>query len=152
MVIILQVIDINNELIDKIRSFLTSINSLSEIDEELIPNGVAIMDTNEVKGYITYEKFCEYGLIRYFIFQKVLPFNLIKDMFLLLSQKAIANEIESLISIGKSKEVIELFNELAFYQIDSSNFLINGQNLKGTELEDALILRYDLNKDITINN
>ncbi len=149
MVIILQIVNINNELIDKIKTFLENINSILEIDEDLIPDGVAIIDNDEVKGYITYEKFCEYGLIRYFIFQRTLPENLITDMFLELVNKAALNEIESFISIGKSDEVIALFNKLNFYQIDINNFFINGQNLTGTELEKALILKYDFCKNIT---
>ena len=40
--------------------------------------------------------------------------------------------------------MISLFQSLAFYQIDQDNFLINGQNIKGTELEDAQILKFDI--------
>ncbi len=144
MVMILQVININEDLKKDIIQFLLNINSVTEIDEEILTNGVAILDENLVKGYITYEKFCEYGLIRYFIFQKNLSPTLINDMFLALINKAKADEIESFVSIGKTEEVISLFQSLAFYQIDQDNFLINGQNIKGTELEDAQILKFDI--------
>ena len=127
MVMILQVININEDLKKDIIQFLLNINSVTEIDEEILTNGVAILDENLVKGYITYEKFCEYGLIRYFIFQKNLSPTLINDMFLALINKAKADEIESFVSIGKK-----------------DNFLINGQNIKGTELEDAQILKFDI--------
>ena len=144
MVMILQVININEDLKKDIIQFLLNINSVTEIDEEILTNGVAILDENLVKGYITYEKFCEYGLIRYFIFQKNLSLTLINDMFLALINKAKADEIESFVSIGKTEEAISLFQSLAFYQIDQDNFLINGQNIKGTELEDAQILKFDI--------
>lgn len=71
MVIILQVININEELKKEIINFLSNISSVTEIDEDIISSGVALLDDNQIKGYITYEKFCEYGLIRYFIFQKI---------------------------------------------------------------------------------
>ena len=135
MVIILQVININEELKKEIINFLSNISSVTEIDEDIISSGVALLDDNQVKGYITYEKFCEYGLIRYFIFQKNLPSSFITDMFSSLVLRAKNDEIESFISIGKTQEVIDLFNELAFYQIEQDNFLINGQKLRGTELE-----------------
>lgn len=124
MVIILQVININEELKKEIINFLSNISSVTEIDEDIISSGVALLDDNQVKGYITYEKFCEYGLIRYFIFQKNLPSSFITDMFSSLVLRAKNDEIESFISIGKTQEVIDLFNELAFYQIEQDNFLI----------------------------
>ena len=144
MVIILQVININEELKKEIINFLSNISSVREIDEDIISSGVALLDDNQVKGYITYEKFCEYGLIRYFIFQKNLPSSFITDMFSSLVLRAKNDEIESFISIGKTQEVIDLFNELAFYQIEQDNFLINGQNLRGTELEGAKVLKFDI--------
>ena len=131
MVIILQVININEELKKEIINFLSNISSVTEIDEDIISSGVALLDDNQVKGYITYEKFCEYGLIRYFIFQKNLPSSFITDMF------------SSLVLRAKNDE-IDLFNELAFYQIEQDNFLINGQNLRGTELEEAKVLKFDI--------
>ena len=60
MVIILQVININEELKKEIINFLSNISSVTEIDEDIISSGVALLDDNQVKGYITYEKFCEY--------------------------------------------------------------------------------------------
>ena len=144
MVIILQVININEELKKEIINFLSHIGSVTEIDEDIISSGVALLDDNQIKGYITYEKFCEYGLIRYFIFQKNLPSSSIIDMFSSLVSRAKTDEIESFISIGKTQEVIDLFNELAFYQIEQDNFLINGKNLKGTELEEAKVLKFDI--------
>ena len=144
MVIILQVININEELKKEIINFLSNISSVTEIDEDIISSGVALLDDNQVKGYITYEKFCEYGLIRYFIFQKNLPSSFITDMFSSLVLRAKNDEIESFISIGKTQEVIDLINELAFYQIEQDNFLINGQNLRGTELEEAKVLKFDI--------
>ena len=105
MVIILQVININEELKKEIINFLSNISSVTEIDEDIISSGVALLDDNQVKGYITYEKFCEYGLIRYFIFQKNLPSSFITDMFSSLVLRAKNDEIESFISIGKTQEL-----------------------------------------------
>lgn len=144
MVIILQIINVNTSHLSQIKKFLNTLSSLTDLDEDILPNGIAIASGEEIKGFITYEKFCEYGLIRYFIFQRTLSNNIVSEMFLSLVGKAKNDDIESFISIGKSDEVISLFNLLDFYEIDSDNFLINGQNLKGTELEDAMVLKYDI--------
>ena len=50
MVIILQVININEELKKEIINFLSNISSVTEIDEDIISSGVALLDDNQVKG------------------------------------------------------------------------------------------------------
>ncbi len=152
-------VDTNNEIqeykIESIRTnallqqqakdFLQQIDSVIEIDEELIENGVVIL-TDDVVGYITYEVYSEYGLIRYFIFQKQIDANYVYQMFQALVGVAKQDGIQSFISIGKNKEVIELFENLGFYPLEHTDFLINGQKIIGTELEYATILKYDMHE------
>ena len=45
MVIILQVININEELKKEIINFLSNISSVTEIDEDIISSGVALLHT-----------------------------------------------------------------------------------------------------------
>lgn len=135
-----------NELLQqKAKDFLRQIDSVMEIDEELIENGVVIL-TDDVVGYITYEIYSEYGLIRYFIFQKQIDSSYVYQMFQTLVDVAKQNGIQSFISIGKNKEVIELFEDLGFYPLEHTDFLINGQKIIGTELEYATILKYDMSE------
>lgn len=135
-----------NELLQqKAKDFLRQIDSVMEIDEELIENGVVIL-TDDVVGYITYEIYSEYGLIRYFIFQKQIDSSYVYQMFQTLVDVAKQNGIQSFISIGKNKEVIELFEDLGFYPLEHADFLINGQKIIGTELEYATILKYDMSE------
>lgn len=152
LVICLQIIDVNNQIVSEIEKFLLQIDTINEVESEILNLGYALKDEekNEIVGYITYEKYSEYGLIRYFIFQKILPIHYIFEMFEKLKEKAALNKIESFIAIAKSKEVVELFQKLEFYDISNSNFLVNGQNLLGTDLEDAVVLKYDLNNLIRI--
>lgn len=150
--ICLQIIDVNNQIVGDVEKFLLQIDKINEIDKDILNLGYALKDEEkeEIVGYITYEKYSEYGLIRYFIFQKILPIHYIFEMFEKLITKAKLNKIEGFIAIAKSKEVVELFQKLEFYDISNSNFLINGQNLLGTELEDAVVLKYDLNSYLGI--
>ena len=138
--------DINQTNIDIVKSFLINIESINEIDLNILENGVSIVnDENKICGYITYERFYEYGLIRYFIFHKNLEYELINNLFLELVKKASNNEIESLIAIGDSKEVVNLFYRLNFYEIDFDNFVVNDHLLYGTDFENATILKYNIN-------
>lgn len=136
-------IRMNDVLQQKAKDFLQQIDSVIEIDEELIENGVVIF-TDDVVGYITYEIYSEYGLIRYFIFQKQIDSDYVYQMFQALVDAAKQDGIQSFISIGKNKEVIELFENLGFYPLEHADFLINGQKIIGTELEYATILKYDM--------
>ena len=95
-------------------------------------------------GYITYEKFSEYGLIRYFIYQKNIDFEYIKQMYLELIKKSIDDEIESFISIGNNNDVVNIFKLLNFHEIEFSNFIVNDRLLYGTEFENAIIMKNDL--------
>lgn len=144
MVIILNINDINDSNKEIVSEFLKTIDSISEIDYSILSNGVAIVnDHNQICGYITYEKFSEYGLIRYFIFQKNLEFEYIKNLYLELIKKAIDDEIECFITIGNSIDVVSLFKQLNFYEIDFSNFVVNDHQLYGTEFENTIILKND---------
>lgn len=138
-------IRMNDVLQQKAKDFLQQIDSVIEIDEELIENGVVIL-TDDVVGYITYEIYSEYGLIRYFIFQKQIDSDYVYQMFQALVDTAKQDGIQSFISIGKNKEVIELFENLGFYPLEHADFLINGQKIIGTELEYATILKYDMSE------
>ena len=113
MVIILYINDINEDNKDIISSFLNNIESISNIDYDILTNGIAIVnDEKQICGYITYEKFSEYGLIRYFIYQKNVDFEYIKQMYLELIKKASDDEIESFISIGNNNDVVNIFKLL----------------------------------------
>lgn len=143
------VLPVNNnvEMKEKVQLFLKSIDSIEDLDLDIIENGTCIINNNEVVGYITFEEYCEYGLIRYFIFQKKLSIEKIFAMFNELSKIAVSKGITSFIAIGKNDEVIKLFKNLGFYKIDCNNLVINGRTIIGTELEYASILKYDLEKE-----
>lgn len=128
----------------KAEAFLKNIDSIDELDINIIENGICIINNDEVVGYITFEEYCEYGLIRYFIFQKKLDIEKVFLMFSELTKVATAKEIDSFIAIGKTDEVIKLFKNLGFYKIDCNNLVINGKTIVGTELEYATILKYDI--------
>ncbi len=140
----MKIININEKMIKKVENFLLKLDSIKEVETKILGNGVVILDDNDICGYMTFEEYVEYGLIRYFIFQKDIDFNNVIDMFHQLTENAREKNIESFIAIGKNQEVVDLFNVLEFYQVDSDNIVINNQRLQGTNLEKATILKYDI--------
>ncbi len=145
MVIYLYIKGTDDKNTNDVIIFLKSINSIKEIDGNILNNGVGLyQDDGEICGYITYEDFIEYGLIRYFIFQKTIDFEYVKKMFNELIIKAKVNNIEAFISIGNNFDVVNLFKELMFETIDFDDFIINDRLLYGTEFEYATILKYNI--------
>ncbi len=51
------------------------------------------------------------------------------------------NEIECFITIGNTSDVINLFEQLNFHEIEFSNFIVNDHQLYGTEFENAKIMK-----------
>ena len=144
MVIILYLSNINEDNKDIIVKFLNNIESITNIDYEILNNGVMIInEEKQICGYITYERFSEYGLVRYFIYQKNIDIEDVKKMYLELTKKAIDNEIKSLITIGNNDDVVNIFKQLNFYEIEFSDFIVNDRLLYGTEFENAIIMKND---------
>jgi len=137
----------NKELKEKVQKFLNEIDTLNNLDIDLLENGVCIYENDEIIGYITFEKYCEYGLIRYFIFQKKIDIQKVFQMFHQLVDVARAKLMIALIAIGKNDEVINLFEMLGFYKIDPYNLVVNNQTIEKTELEGATILKFDVEKE-----
>lgn len=142
------ILPVNNdcELKQRVEKFLTDIDSIDFLDTDLIDNGACIVNNEDIVGYITFEAYSEYGLIRYFIFQKKVDIEKIFMMFHKLVEIASSKDINALVSIGKSDEVIRLFEMLGFYKIDPNNLIVNGRTIRGTDLETASILKYDVNE------
>lgn len=138
----MQIKNVDNKVKEDVKIFLSNIDLVDSIEEEIINNGVALYIDDKISGYVTYEAFCEYGLIRYFVFQKTINIEIVRELFNELANKSCKNGIESLISIGKDEEVIELFLYLGFEKMDFENFIVNGTTLRGTELENANVLLY----------
>ena len=138
------VVEQDSNIANKIMTFLKSIDTIASVEENLITNGVALQQEEDIVGFITYEEYAEYGLIRYFIFQKQIALGKVIEMFDSLCDVARLGELAGLISIGKNQEVIDLFESLGFNKIDKENFLVGGKTVYGTDLENATILLHKL--------
>lgn len=123
---------INDNNIDKIKSFINRVPTINQIDEDILKNAIILMDMNEIKGIISYEKYIDRGLIRYFIFQKDVPFEELKQMVEYMSECAKNNNIKSLLSVVEQKELIIFFSDLGFLPFSIDNIYIDEVSLGNT--------------------
>ena len=130
--------------IDKLREFINKVPTIKEIDEDILDNAVILRDSEEIKAIISYEDYSNKGLIRYFIFQKEVSFDYLKDMLEYLKEIARNKNIICLLSVVDQKELIAFFNNLGFLPFSIDDIYIDELSLGNTIYKNAQGMIYYL--------
>lgn len=136
---------IEEKNITDLEKFLKSVESIKEVELEVLKNAVFIQENDDILGMISFEIFNKHGLIRYFVFKKNIVLENIYEMFRLLEESAIENDLKYLFSIVNEEKIIELFKQLDFNEIDKNYFFIEEKNVLQTKYKDSTILLKELN-------
>ncbi len=136
----MEIVEIKGLFLDKAKEFLESVESLKTIDLDVLNEGVALVDLDEIIGVISYEKFKKYGLIRYFVFKRKIVDEYILDIFNKISELAIKRDVKYLFLLVSNGDVYDLFKELGFTQFDSSNLFIEEDNISKTKYENSIVM------------
>ncbi len=136
----MEIVEIKGLFLDKAKEFLESVESLKNIDLDVLNEGVALVDLDEIIGVISYEKFKKYGLIRYFVFKRKIVDEYILDIFNKISELAIKRDVKYLFLLVSNGDVYDLFKELGFTQFDSSNLFIEEDNISKTKYENSIVM------------
>lgn len=139
----MEIISVDQDNKEKVVNFLREISLVHEINEEVIMNGEFVYD-EEITGLLSFEEFNKLGLIRYFIFRKVVGEEIILELFKKIITKAKARGIKALITLVVKKDAIDIFKSLGFYEIDQDDVFIEETAIKSTKFKDAYVLKYDL--------
>ncbi len=134
--------EISNDSIIEAKKFLESVPSIKNVENSILKNAIVVKDeeTNTIVGTISYEDYEQYGLIRYFVFKKVLVDEIITQMFENLIVKAKASGIKYFISIVNDSVVESLFKELQFEEVDGEDVFIDEECFLDTKNKDSKIL------------
>ncbi len=135
-----QISHVSDYNIDSVVDFLKEVNVVKSIDLDVIKNGVIVTEETEVIGMISYEKFTNYGLVRYFIFKKEIEDNFIEELLEKLEDKAIDNDVSKLFTIISNGNVKSIFQGLGFEDADKSRFFIDEKPVSIGKYKDAIIL------------
>lgn len=141
----MEVISVNEENIKDVINFLNELAVINDVNYEVVMNGEFVFE-DKIIGLLSFEQFNKIGLIRYFIFKKVVPSALIFTLFNKIVEKAKRKTIDSLITMVVKNEAIEIFKELGFNNIEKEDVYIEEMNIMDSKFKDAVVLRYNIEK------
>ena len=78
---------------DNMRSFLSEVPSINQIDDEVLKNAIILFLDDKIYGMISYESFFNYALIRYFVFKRGVDEMIIKELFDSMEEMILENDI-----------------------------------------------------------
>ena len=120
--------------------FLKSVPSIEKIDEDILDNACIACNDEKIVGCISFEKYSDKGLIRYFVFKKVLAIEYLEDLMSCLEETAVNNGINKLVCVAECSQIEELFKNLNFVPITQKNIFINEEHVLNTSFKSALFL------------
>ncbi|MDE7105898.1 MAG: hypothetical protein K2O22_01880, partial [Anaeroplasmataceae bacterium] len=116
---------INESILNQAIEFLSSVPSIDKIDEKILNNACIAYDDDKIVGCISFEEFSEKGLIRYFVFKKVLSLDTLEELLHVLESSAKEKGLKMLVCIAECSQIEDLFKSLEFYPIRESKVFIN---------------------------
>lgn len=131
---------INESSLKEVKEFLSSVPSIDQVDETILNNACIAYDEDKIVGCISFEKFSDKGLIRYFVFKKVLSLDYLEELLNVLEQRAKEEDLKMLVCIAECSQIEELFKSLEFQAISDKNIFINEENVLNTNFRSSLFL------------
>lgn len=106
--------------IDAVRNYLLDVPTIKKVDEEILKKAVFISKKDEIYGVVSYEIIENYALIRCFVYKRNIDMDLLKELFSLLEEKIIKNNIYYILSLVENEQLFSLFSSLGFaeYVVD----------------------------------
>ena len=141
---------INIEKIDdtfftKTIDFLRSVPSIESVDDKILKNACIALEEDKIVGCISYEEFGNKGLIRYFVFKKVLDMSYLNRLIDKLKENAVNNKIDEFVCVAESDQIKELFRNLEFNEITNKQIFIEEENVLDTNFKMSTFLNMYLN-------
>lgn len=139
---IIENINENNKNI--VLTFIKKIPTIEAIEEDILENIVLIRNEKEVLGIISYEKYSDKGLIRYFIFQKDVAYEKLEMLFKTMKENSKKDGIKCLVTVIEEKELVTFFNKLGFTNIDTNKIYLFETSLVDTIYNKAIVMIYKM--------
>ena len=136
---------IDDTYFDKVIEFLKSVPSIEAVDDKILKNACIAIEEGKIVGCISYEEFSDKGLIRYFVFKKVLDMSYLDGLINKLKTNAIKNNIKEFVCVAENEQIKELFKNLEFEEITDKQIYIEEDNVLDTNFKMSSFLNIYLN-------
>lgn len=137
------IVSVNENNFEKAKAFVEKAGGNVVIENSILKKASLIIN-DDIDGIISYEKFANVGLIRYFIFRRNIKdedaFSLIENI----SKKAKEEDINLFLSITKNETIKNILLVLGFYSLNNNDVYLGEVNINKTEFKDAIILKKDI--------
>ena len=136
---------IDDNYFNKTIDFLKSVPSIESVDDKILKNACIAVEEDKIVGCISYEEFSDKGLIRYFVFKKVLDMSYLNGLMNKLKEYAINNRINEFVCVAENEQIKELFKNLNFNEIANKQIYIEEDNVLDTNFKMSSFLNMYLN-------
>lgn len=137
----MKILKVDENSKDIVLDFISEVINANDIDINIVKNASYVMDNEKIIGVLSYEKFTDIGLIRYFIFKERVPLGLVIALLENVKQSAKEDNITSLLTILTSDSIKNIFEELGFINIKASEVYIDEVNFSNSKYKNAQILK-----------
>lgn len=121
--------------------FISEAIDVKDIDINIVKNASYVLDNEKIIGVLSYEKFTDIGLIRYFIFKERVPLGLVIALLENVKQSAKEDNITSLLTIITNDSIKNIFEDLGFDNLEASDVYIDEVNFLNSKYKNAQILK-----------
>lgn len=140
----MDIVRVNEENKCEVIEFIENYLKVKDIDVDVIKNASFVLEENEVIGLLSFEQFCKIGLVRYFVFKKIVDSNIVYELLESVIESAKEKGITSLTTIVNNEGVKRIFKELGFDEIDSKYVYIEEDNLLNTKYKDSSVFKLEI--------
>ena len=140
----MKVINIDEYEYEKVETFLKAVDGIN-IDSAVIRNASVLLDDKEdIIGLISFEVFGSNGLIRYFVFKKIINEESLEILFENLVKKAKAKRVTRLFSFVHNDTTTPIFEFLGFVRIDKTLVYIEEKKFENIYNQNAFVYCYNV--------
>lgn len=118
-----QILNVDEQNYKDAYNFLSSVPSISTIEDSILKNGVIVVDNDKVIGSISFEIYDHIGLIRYFVFKKSLANSILSQLMHKLELNARALGLKQIVCVADNSQIEDLFKELNFEKVNKKIFI-----------------------------
>ena len=136
---------IDDTYFNKTIDFLRSVPSIESVDDKILKNACIAVEEDKIVGCISYEEFGNKGLIRYFVFKKILDMSYLDSLISKLKENAMNHNIDEFVCVAESEQIKELFRNLDFKEITNKQIYIEEENVLDTNFKMSTFLNMFLN-------